>query len=242
MHSQPNHPGEPRTPVSASSTCPVQGSLQELARVFLWLGLTTFGGMWGANASTEKALIERRHWLEHEELQSYMVIATVMPSPKFLALAGLVGFKLRGWLGSAVAVVTLIFPSALMVLLGTLLIPPSLLRGVLAPLQELTGVAITGILFGNALRQLKTTRVQPRQRWLGLGLTAAVFVVSWLGVPLILAAMLGLALSMLLIRPASLPAATAEVDSAKATAVAPGPASQSPAARMKQPSSGGDSP
>ncbi|MCL6592950.1 MAG: hypothetical protein K6T31_03160, partial [Alicyclobacillus sp.] len=66
MCTQSPSPDTSRRLPADSSAHRGQGSCKELARVFLWLGLTTFGGMWGANASTEKALIERRHWMEHE--------------------------------------------------------------------------------------------------------------------------------------------------------------------------------
>jgi chromate transporter len=72
--------------------------------------------MWGGVRELERELVQRRRWLGPEELRLRLVLSTLMPAPRFIGLAGLVGFQLRGWWGSLVAVLSLLLPSSLMVL------------------------------------------------------------------------------------------------------------------------------
>jgi chromate transporter len=189
-------PHAPKDPQPAIN----QVSLLALFATFFRLGATTFGGMWAATQKLESQLVHRNGWLTSEELQSLLVAATLIPAPKFIGLGGLIGFRMRGWLGSAVSVFSLIAPGALLVLLGVMLISPALLAGPLAPLQRAVGIAVVGLLFGNAYHQLKGAKVKGRKRAIGIGLGLLVALAAVAGVPLLLAAAAGFAAGAVLIR------------------------------------------
>ena len=174
-------------------------SLLLLGAVLLRIGATTFGGMWAATQKLEAELVRRRAWLSAEEQRSLMIAATLIPAPKFLSFGGLVGFRLRGWAGSVVAIFALLAPGALVVLLGVILLSPEVVGPAIVPLQRAVGVGVIGLLLGNAFRQVSSSKVQGRQKAIGVALAVSVAVAAIAGVSLILAALVGLVLGTFLL-------------------------------------------
>ena len=170
-------------------------------RVFLYAGATTFGGMWAATAKLERDLVERTGWMSKEELRASFVLATLIPSPRFLGLGGLVGFRVGGWVGAVLGSLGLILPASLLVLAGAAFVGPEQLGGPLAPMTRAVTIAIVGVLFGNAYRQAAGETGSRRHRQIGVALTAAILGSVVLGVPLIVAAVAGFVLGALLLRP-----------------------------------------
>jgi chromate transporter len=174
-------------------------SLLKLCSTFLYMGGTAFGGMWGATQQLESILVDKRGWLTKDELESMYITATLIPGPKFLALAGLIGFRLRKFSGSAIAVLSLILPGTLLVLLGSKLINPAMLAGPLAPLRKMVGIGVIGLLFANSYHQFRNAKVKGRKRIIGGGVGILVAVTSMLGVPLLISAGFGFAAALFLI-------------------------------------------
>ncbi|MDB5746678.1 MAG: hypothetical protein JWP72_1526 [Massilia sp.] len=174
--------------------------LSDLATVFLRIGATAFGGMWAATRKLEAELVHGKAWLTMDEQQALMVAATVIPAPKFLAFAGLVGFRLRAWPGSLVALLALVTPAALFVLLGAMLLSPDTLGEPLVQVRRAVGIAVVGLLFGNTWHQLRNARLKGRQRAAGVALACAVAAAAMAGVPLLLAAIAGFAIGAMVLR------------------------------------------
>ena len=175
--------------------------LLRIFRVFLYSGATTFGGMWAATRKLEKDLVDRAGYLEAEQLRTSFILATLIPAPRFLGLGGLVGFRAGGWAGSLLGITGLLLPASLLVLAAAFLISPELLDGPLAPLNRAVSIAVVGLLFGNALLQVRGSKVSRRNRVKGVVLSAGLFGVIVAGVPLVAAAFAGFFLGALLIRP-----------------------------------------
>jgi chromate transporter len=171
-------------------------------RVFLRVGATTFGGMWAATGKLERDLVDRTGWLPAEQLRASFVLATLIPAPHFLGLGGLVGFRVGGWLGSFLASLGLLLPASLLVLAGAALVGPELLAGPMGPLIRAVSIAIVGILFGNAYRQVRGDKGSRRNRQIGVALSATILGAVVLGVPLVVAAVVGFVVGALLLRPA----------------------------------------
>ncbi|MDK3255411.1 chromate transporter [Blastococcus capsensis] len=168
---------------------------------FLKVGATTFGGMWAATDKLERDLVDRTGWLPKEELRASFVLATLIPAPRFLGLGGLVGFRVGGWLGSFLGALGLILPASLLVLAGAVLVGPELLAGPLEPMTRAVSIAIVGILFGNAYRQVRGEKGSRRHRQIGTALSVAIFASVVLGVPLVVSAVVGFVVGALLLRP-----------------------------------------
>lgn len=175
-------------------------ALARVATVFLRIGATTFGGMWAATQRLERELVDRTGWLTLEEQRALMVAATVIPAPKFLAFAGLVGFRLRSWPGGIVALLALATPGALFVLLGVMLLNPDILGAPMIHVRRAVGIAIVGLLFGNSWHQLTNAGLKGWRQAAGVVLALAVALAAIVGVPLLLAAMAGFATGALVLR------------------------------------------
>jgi chromate transporter len=102
-HPTPAPHAFPRTPVS------------ELARLFLRLGATAFGGPAAHVALMEDEIVSRRGWLTRNEFLDYVSAANVIPGPNSTELAIHIGYARAGWPGFVVAGASFIVPAAVMV-------------------------------------------------------------------------------------------------------------------------------
>jgi chromate transporter len=90
----------------------------EILRIFLVLGLQSFGG-----GSSTLVLIRQtclqRGWMEEGEFVRTWALVQMAPGINLVKLTALVGYKLRGWVGLACAMSGLLLPSALVTVLMT---------------------------------------------------------------------------------------------------------------------------
>lgn len=170
-------------------------SLPALAGAFLVLGSTSWGGVYASLARVEKELVERRRWLDSAELDRLIPVAALVPGPTFVALAGLIGYRLRGWVGAGLAVAALLAPAVALVLALAALVPAAAMTGALARVQRWVAIAVAGILLGAARRQKAKGRAPA-----GTLLTAAVTVALVAGLQPLLAVALGLGAGAWLVR------------------------------------------
>ncbi len=190
-----------QTPSEISAFPPPKVSLLNLGAALFVIGATTFGGMWGATQKLEDELVRRRRWLTVSEQQALMVAATLIPAPKFLAFGGMVGFRLRGWPGTIVALFSLLTPPSFFVVLGVVFLSPEVMGAPLVPIRRAVGIAVVGLLLGNAFLQMTSSKVTGRKRVIGIGLTVSVAAAAIAGVHLLIAAAAGFVLGALLMRP-----------------------------------------
>jgi chromate transporter len=127
-------------------------SLLDLVKSFGLIGATAWGGAYAALPRVEVELIHRRGWITEDELHELMAVAALVPGPTFGALAGLVGYRLRGAIGSALCIMGLIAPSAAVVVLIAMAASAETLAGPLAPLRRSVAVAVLGITVGASWR------------------------------------------------------------------------------------------
>src|ERR1700759_5563372 len=92
-----------------------RGSVADLARVFLKLGTTPFGGPAAHIAMMEDEIVHRRAWLSHEEFLDYLGATNLIPGPNSTELAIHVGQSQAGWPGLLVAGACFILPAAAIV-------------------------------------------------------------------------------------------------------------------------------
>jgi chromate transporter len=89
--------------------------LLELARLFLKLGTTAFGGPAAHIAMMEDEVVRRRQWLTHEEFLDMLGATNLIPGPNSTEMAIHIGHRRAGWLGLLVAGSCFILPAALIV-------------------------------------------------------------------------------------------------------------------------------
>jgi chromate transporter len=87
----------------------------ELARLFLRLGATSFGGPAAHIALMQQEVVRRRAWLDGRAFVDAISVTNLIPGPNSTELAMHVGHARRGWLGLIVAGICFILPAALIV-------------------------------------------------------------------------------------------------------------------------------
>ncbi len=130
-----------------------QGSLREVASVFLRLGCTAFGGPAAHVAMMRREMVERRHWLPEQEFLDLFGAANLIPGPSSTELAILLGYRRAGWRALILAGVLFITPAMLLVFAfawayvryGTLPAATHLLYGIKPVIIAIIALALWGL-------------------------------------------------------------------------------------------------
>jgi chromate transporter len=102
-------------PASPPASRGRSSSLAEVARLFLRLGLTAFGGPAAYIAMLEDEVVRRRRWIAREDFLDRLGAANLIPGPTATELVIYIGYLRAGWPGLAVAGICFILPAAAMV-------------------------------------------------------------------------------------------------------------------------------
>ncbi|MBK4217472.1 chromate efflux transporter [Paracoccus caeni] len=92
------------------------GSAAEVFRVFLKLGLTSFGGPVAHLGYFREELVVRRRWLTDAAYADLVALCQFLPGPTSSQAGFAVGLTRAGWAGAAAAFVGFTLPSALIML------------------------------------------------------------------------------------------------------------------------------
>src|SRR5260221_2608525 len=87
--------------------------MKELARLFLKLGFTAFGGPAAHIAMMQKEVVERLGWMDHRHFLDLISATNLIPGPNSTEMAIHIAYKRGGWKGLLVAGCCFILPSAL---------------------------------------------------------------------------------------------------------------------------------
>lgn len=90
--------------------------LGEVARLFLRLGVTAFGGPAAHIAMMHDETVKRRQWLSDQEFLDLVGATNLIPGPNSTEMAIHIGFRQTGWLGLIVGGACFIAPAMLIVL------------------------------------------------------------------------------------------------------------------------------
>jgi chromate transporter len=88
------------------------GSLGELARFFLRLGFTAFGGPAAHIALMEEEAVRRRAWLSREAFLDLLGACNLIPGPSSTQMAMALGHRRAGWRGLVLGGLCFILPAA----------------------------------------------------------------------------------------------------------------------------------
>jgi chromate transporter len=97
----------------ADAPSPAPGELWRLARIFLRLGATSFGGPAAHIAVMEDELVRRRGWVDRDEFLALLGATNLIPGPNSTELAMHLGQRRAGGRGLIVAGLAFILPAAL---------------------------------------------------------------------------------------------------------------------------------
>ncbi|MBE58195.1 MAG: chromate transporter [Gammaproteobacteria bacterium] len=157
--------------------------------------------MWAAIDRLQRELVERRKLLTIDDQKSLMLSAAMIPAPKFLAFAAMVGYRVGGIWGAVGSSVSILLPGTLMVIAACVLTVEASENPALGSVQRFVGLGVIGLLAGNAVRMFVGEGIGRDSILFGLliSLGIPVYVILNDG-SLIIAACAGLALGSLTIR------------------------------------------
>ena len=169
--------------------------------LFFVLGCTCFGGMWAAMDRLQRELVEQRQLISLEDQRSLMLAAAMIPAPKFLAFAAMVGYRIGGLWGAVGSSISILMPGTALVLVACVLTVVASENIALKTIQHYVGLGVVGLLAGNAIRMFIGDGLRIRSALFGVVISLGIplYVVVAEG-PLIIAACVGLAIGSLMIR------------------------------------------
>ncbi len=88
-------------------------TLWELAALFAFIGMTSFGG--GLTAYIRRLVVSQKKWLTDEEFLPGLGLVQLLPGANVVGLSVYIGNHLRGPIGSVVALTSMITPPFIMV-------------------------------------------------------------------------------------------------------------------------------
>ena len=92
---------------------PAGSNGKELARLFLKLGLTAFGGPAAHIAMMQREVVEKRQWMDHQHFLDLIGATNLIPGPNSTEMAIHIGHERGGWKGLLIAGVCFILPAVL---------------------------------------------------------------------------------------------------------------------------------
>ncbi len=92
-------------------------SLLEIFFVFFRIGMFTFGGGFAMLPLIQRAIIERKKWIDEKTFTDLLIIAQSSPGPIAINTAVFVGYKRSGFPGALAAALGFIVPSLIIILL-----------------------------------------------------------------------------------------------------------------------------
>jgi len=152
-----------------------RAALPELARVFLRLGSTAFGGPAAHTALQHQELVVQRQWLSEEQFLDLVSAANLIPAPNSTELVIHIGLQRAGYAGMLVAGLCFIAPAMFSVLaLAAAYVRFGSLPAALALLAGVQPVVVAHALLGLGRAALR--------RWQALLIAGGVLLLALAGV------------------------------------------------------------
>jgi chromate transporter len=142
-----------------------------LARIFLQIGATSFGGLGSALAVIERELVHRRPIVTAVEVTEAVAATRVLPGSTLIQVASFLGYRIRGWKGSAIAVVACVVPGSLAMLAVAALFPAVPLHPAFESAARGVAPTVVGLLLAGMCRLGRSSLGSP----LALGVALAAF-------------------------------------------------------------------
>ena len=92
----------------------------QLFLTFMKIGAITFGGGYAMIAIIENEIVERKKWLEKDELLDIIAVAESTPGPIAINSATFIGYRKTGFFGAMFATLGVVIPSFVIITLVAL--------------------------------------------------------------------------------------------------------------------------
>lgn len=150
--------------------------LLPLFLTFFQIGLFTFGGGYAMIANIREVVIDKKHWLDEDELMQVITVAESTPGPIAINLATYVGYKKQGFWGSLCATLGVVLPSLIIIYAISLFLEPFMANKYVA--YAFTGIqcAVAFLILKAGMNMLHKMEKKP----LPIAVFAAVFLLMLL--------------------------------------------------------------
>ena len=101
---------------------------RQLFSSFFKIGAFTFGGGWAMISIIEREIVDNHHWIERDEFLDLLAVAQSMPGILAVNIATVIGDRLHGIRGSAMAAFGSILPSFLIILAIAIFLTPDTIK------------------------------------------------------------------------------------------------------------------
>lgn len=153
-----------------------RGSAWEVLRVFLKLGLTSFGGPVAHLGYFRSEFVERRRWIDDRSYGDLVALCQFLPGPASSQVGMALGLQRAGWAGALAAWLGFTLPSAVLLILFALGVaswPGLAASGAVHGLKVVAVAVVAQAVWGMA-RSLCPDRLRA-----GIALVAALLVLAW---------------------------------------------------------------
>ncbi len=145
-------------------------SLADATRVWLKIGVLSFGGPAAQIALMHKEVVEDRPWLSERQFLNALSFCMLLPGPEAMQLATYAGWRLHGTIGGLVAGLLFVIPGAAVIMLlaaiysafGNMPLVESLFYGIKAAVL---------VIVVEALLRIAKKALSQKRHWLIAGLT-----------------------------------------------------------------------
>ena len=155
---------------------PRSASLRDIASVYFWIGISSFGG--GLISWVHREVVERRKWMRDQEFLSGLALSQILPGPTMVNMTLYLGTQLRGTVGALAGWASLVLPPSLAIIAIYLVYLQ--FHGVGVVHFMLDGVAATavGLNIATGIRVAKRSKNAPALI-IAAGVFLAVAVLHW---------------------------------------------------------------
>lgn len=148
--------------------------LLDLFLTFAKIGLFTIGGGYAMIPLIEDECVEKRKWIEAEDMMNLLVVAESTPGPIAINCATYVGFKQKGLIGAICSTLGMVMPSLVIILIIALFLDRFLEITWVANAFSGIKVAVAIIIIDAALKLKKKLQYKDVVFWI-------IFLASYLG-------------------------------------------------------------
>jgi len=96
-------------------------TLAEATRVWLRIGLLSFGGPGAQISLMHKEVVDQRSWLSEEQFLNALSFCMLLPGPEAMQLATYAGWRMHGTVGGLIAGLLFVIPGAIVIMLLALI-------------------------------------------------------------------------------------------------------------------------
>lgn len=157
----------------------IRPGLGRVARAFLRIGNTTFGGGDTTQAALQREFVDRQHWITQEDYAIAFSLARITPGTNVVAFCAAIGARVAGFWGAIAGVLAETAPSAAIAVLITWGYQEWRSNATVMAVILGASAAVAGMMFASVWLLLRPRLKQARAAVRALAISGAAFLAAW---------------------------------------------------------------